>query len=189
MLNVNKRHVKECELPVAFLSIPIQVLHFTSSLYRDGFRVACEGKAPKQGCSQPIMLDKTCSLASNGYHPKWCSGARTGRLCMAGVAVSGMHSLWERTYMRKRGRERRKERERERRGRGVSFNTSVKIPAFTSSPQSFPPGPIQVPLGISPLGVRTAVQWTGLIPHSLLPHTHARTQHIEKDPKSAPATG
>lgn len=33
MLNVNKRHVKECELPVAFPSIPIQVLHFTSSLF------------------------------------------------------------------------------------------------------------------------------------------------------------
>lgn len=35
MLNVNKSHVKECELPVAhppppLLSIPIQVLHFTS---------------------------------------------------------------------------------------------------------------------------------------------------------------
>lgn len=31
----------------------------------------------------------------------------------------------------------------------VGFNTSVKIPAFTSSPRSFPMGPIQVPLGIS----------------------------------------
>jgi hypothetical protein len=38
MLNVNKGHVKECELPVA-LPIHIQVLHFTSRLSSD-FRIA-----------------------------------------------------------------------------------------------------------------------------------------------------
>lgn len=68
-------------------------------------------------------------------------------------------------------------RERESEGRGeVSFNTSMKIPAFTSSPRSFPTGPIQVPLGISSPEVRAAAQWTGSIHHHPAPsHTYINT--------------
>lgn len=110
-------------------------------------------------------------------------GARTGK-ALHSRSSSARNALTLGPKVHEKERE-----EREGEGGGVSFNTSVKIPAFTSSPQSFPPGPIQVPLGISPLGVRIAVQRTGLIPHSLLPHMRARTQHIEKDPKSDPVNG
>lgn len=65
----------------------------------------------------------------------------------------------------------------------------MKIPAFTSSPQSFPTGPIQVPLGISPPEVRIGAQWTGLIPYSTLPphaQTRAQTPEVTHEPNAWP---
>lgn len=142
-------------------SIPIQVLHFTSS------QVISESPARtvlQTRLLQSVMLDNTCSLGLNCDHINWCTQSGR-RLCIFGVVLLSLHSqLWGRGLGLRVC-------EREVVGWEVSFNTSMKIPAFTSSPMSFPMGPNQVPLRISPPEFCAAAQWTGLIPYAAPPPT------------------
>lgn len=66
MLNVNKSHVKECELPVAFpLQSPFRFYISPLVSSRNDFRIACEGYSQIR-LPQKLMLDNTCSPGLNG---------------------------------------------------------------------------------------------------------------------------
>lgn len=71
MLNINKSHVKECELPVAFLpQSPFRFYISPLVFSKSDFRIACEGYSQTR-LLQNIMLHNTCSLGLNGDQLNW----------------------------------------------------------------------------------------------------------------------